>query len=167
MEWFDRDLQKKILTQLQAVYPNTLPQRKIAEEANVDLDKLDRNIKYLIEHKLIQINIAHHEDQDNSNSLGVTGAFPAITASGIDFLAQDGGLSAILNTVTIKLHNDTLQTILKDKIDQATISEAEKSKLKSSINTMKEAALIKITELAIEEIPVRTILSFLQKAISP
>ena len=43
---------------------------------------------------------------------------------------DDGGLSAILGVVTVKLHSDTIQALLNTKIDQADIPPEEKSKLK-------------------------------------
>ena len=46
---------------------------------------------------------------------------------GIDFLTDDGGLSAILGVVTVKLHSDTIQALIAAKIDQAEISDSEKA----------------------------------------
>ena len=45
-----------------------------------------------------------------------------ITAKGIDFLEDDGGLSAILGVVTVKLHADTLREMLAKKIDASSAS---------------------------------------------
>lgn len=87
-----------------------------------------------------------------------------ITSQGIDFLAHDGGLSSILGVVTIKLHNDTLQALLTDRIDQAEISDAEKSSLKNALSTIKEAGLAKITEMAIENAPWASLLTAITKA---
>ena len=63
--------------------------------------------------------------------------------------------------VTIKLHSDTIRELLEAKIDAANISEDEKNSFKESIKTIKDAALEKLTEKAIEEIPWITLASFL------
>lgn len=63
--------------------------------------------------------------------------------------------------VTIKLHSDTIRELLEAKIDAANISEDEKNSFKESIKTIKDAALEKLTEKAIEEIPWIMLASFL------
>ena len=88
-----------------------------------------------------------------------------ITAKGIDFIVNDGGLSSILGVVTVKLHNDTLQALLTDRIDQAEISDAEKSSLKNALSTIKEAGLAKITEMAIENAPWTSLCTAITKAV--
>ncbi len=65
----------------------------------------------------------------------------SITAAGLDFLADDGGLSAILGVVTVRLHADTIRDLISAKIDAAAISVEEKSKLKKGLETLAEAAL--------------------------
>lgn len=52
-----------------------------------------------------------------------------ITAKGIDFLADDGGLSAILGVVTIKFHDDAIRQLVEAKILQSDAPEAEKQGL--------------------------------------
>jgi hypothetical protein len=81
----DRNAQRKTLEALKAAYPQRVDSRGL----NVGLEprELSANLVYLEEHGLIEANW--------------TGNFAAgyvkITARGIDFLAGDGGLSAILD----------------------------------------------------------------------
>lgn len=90
-----------------------------------------------------------------------------INNKGIDSLQDDGGLSAAINhgTVTVKFHSDTIQQLLSTKIDKAEIPETEKSELKSAISIIKNAALTKITEVAIENAPVAVMLAAIKQTI--
>src|SRR5690606_4411194 len=51
-----------------------------------------------------------------------------ITAKGLDFLADDGGLSATLGVVTIRLHDDQVRLILAARIQESDAPVAEKRK---------------------------------------
>ena len=84
----DREFQRELLTTLAKSYPN-----------RVDLaptPKQSRNLVYLAEHGLV----------DNTQTKPLGGGIDvhasAITAKGLDFLANDGGLSAILGVVEVK-----------------------------------------------------------------
>lgn len=46
----------------------------------------------------------------------------------MDFLADDGGLSAILGTVTIKLHDDTLKELMESRIANSELGARDKSR---------------------------------------
>ncbi|WP_274571565.1 hypothetical protein [Neisseria leonii] len=89
------------------------------------------------------------------------------TAKAFDFLANDGGLSAILGVVTVKLHSDTIQALVAAKIDQAEISDTEKSRLKTELGKIKDTALSTLTENIINAIPAAQLISVLKSAISP
>lgn len=88
-----------------------------------------------------------------------------ITSKGIDFLIQDGGLSAILGIVTVKLHSETIQLLIEAKIDESPLPPEEKSNLKSMLSTIKDSALSKITENAIDQLPVPALIAALKEAI--
>ena len=57
-------------------------------------------------------------------------SLPKITAKGVDFIRDDGGLSAILSVQTVKLHEDTLKELLSIAIQQAKLPEPEKESIK-------------------------------------
>lgn len=59
-----------------------------------------------------------------------------ITAKGLDFLADDGGLSAILGTITVKLHEDTLRAILEDAVEKSAEPPGVKKKLLEQIKSL-------------------------------
>ena len=54
---------------------------------------------------------------------------PKITEKGLDFLKDDGGLTAILGIVTVRFEADTIRTILQIKVNQSDLSPADKQKL--------------------------------------
>ena len=68
------------------------------------------------------------------------------TEKAFDFLADDGGLSTILGTITIKLHSDTIQELLAAKIG--------------------DAALAKLAEKAIDAIPAAAAVAAIQSIIN-
>ena len=44
---------------------------------------------------------------------------PGITAKGLDFLEDDGGLSAILGAITVKLDPDDLRALIAARIEES------------------------------------------------
>ena len=167
MDWLDRNLQHEILKELNNIYPDSKTYEywidaTIAQvtgvietvgEAELYIAKRSANLRYLAEHGLVVCN-------DKNLSATVK-----ITAKGIDFLSDDGGLSAILGVVTVKLHSDTIQALIAAKIDQAEISDSEKSWLKKELGKIKDTALSTFTENAINAIPAATLVTLLKSAI--
>ena len=66
---------------------------------------------------------------------------PPSRLPGLDFLADDGGLSAILGVVTVKLHADTIRDLISAKIEEAAIPPEHKSALKKGLASLSEKAL--------------------------
>jgi hypothetical protein len=59
----------------------------------------------------------------------------------LDFLADDGGLSAILGVVTVRLDATTIRDLIAAKVDAAAIPIEEKSVLKRNLAALSETAL--------------------------
>lgn len=184
--WFDRQLQRDILLYLKHFYPDSLQDRTIAKAIfptytftfksrvfenigyNIPCNltsedskflQIQSNIYYLYESGLI--NLKNHGD-NHSKYFSCQ-----INSVGIDFLEDDGGLSAILNVITVKLHADTIKALVIAKIEaDNNLSNEEKSKFKEALNTISETALTTMTEKAIEAIPVAALLAVLQTFIS-
>ena len=164
MDWLDRNLQREFLSELYKVYPDSITYDYYinaaiaqttgvieAEEDALFVLKQSANLQYLAEHGLVVF----------GDKTFIT-ATVKITAKGIDFLMDDGGLSAILGVVTVKLHSDTIQALLNTKIDQADIPPEEKSKLKVILSKMGDVALAKLTEKAIDAVTSPQIINLLQ-----
>lgn len=123
----DRDVQKKVLTALAHQYPAYVDSRKL--EICTDEEFL-ANIHYLKEHGLADYS-ARGVDTNGRR------AYAAVaTAKGIDFLADDGGLGAILGVVTIRLHDDTLKAIVASKIEDSALPTEEKNRLTEQLKDL-------------------------------
>lgn len=126
----DRYLQKQVLEKLAKQYPGVwyLSDEDWRFVATIGEVKLHANMMYLHGHGLIDYK---YEYRPQSERLGRS----SITVKGLDFLEQDGGLSAILGTVTVKLHADTIRDMLEAKIMSSQLPSEEK---KHFIDTLKE-----------------------------
>ena len=87
---------------------------------------------YLADHGLIEVKPSSNERP-----------WPAckITAAGIDYLEDDGGLGAILGVVTIKFHEDTIRALLLDKVAEAPGEPSMKATLTDAIRKLPAEAL--------------------------
>ena len=115
----DRTLQLNLLLQIADQYPGPLLQ-------GMGLDFKDpatvRNLIYLEEHGLLTLTKA--ELNEGGFAVGLARA----TAKGMDFLEQDGGLTAILGTVTVRLHDDTIKDLLQRTIQESALTPEEKQR---------------------------------------
>lgn len=131
----DRELQHQMLKQLADVYPRTIGCQQWTSD-NADASP---NLHYLFEHGLIA------GDYSKEMSGGKTFILAKITAAGIDFLADDGGLSAILGVVTVKLHDDTVRQLIAARIQDSDMAPEEKSGLLKSLKDLPGEALKHLT----------------------
>lgn len=147
MDKFDRQLQNDILTACMRAYPHSadfLYYLNTSVEACWDLSnteaqsKLHANLVYLAEHNLIKLN-ANPQDSPLHILENITA-----TAKGIDFLLDDGGLGAILDVQTVRLHNDTL-IALEDIIRVANIPEEQQKGLIAKLRDLPADALKHLT----------------------
>lgn len=136
----NRELQLEILKLLADAYPRYV----IANEIPGDKDEINIHLHYLIEHGLVNGTIV--------DLLSGERILPAavITASGLDFLADDGGLSAILGVVTVKLHEETIRQLLVDRVNRADLPAEQRSSLLQVIRKLPARALQIATEKLLE-----------------
>lgn len=118
-ELLDRAFQLHLLQVAAAGYPQLVP---LKDELAANERKTRVNVAYLEEHGLVK----GHYPGSHGRRVAPTGAL--ITAQGIDFLSNDGGLGAILGVVTVRLHEDTLKAIIASKVEQSELPAAEKRK---------------------------------------
>nr|HBY1218720.1 hypothetical protein [Klebsiella aerogenes] len=142
---YDRALQRAILQACVESYPDVpgilMFDDIVSKCANNDSDKLIANLQYLLEHGLILGGAYVQKD-----NLSILSAITA-TAKGIDFMLDDGGLSAILNVQTIKLHRDAV-VVLEDLIAISNMSDEQKEKAKSTLGEMPTEALKTVVQAA-------------------
>ena len=136
----NRELQRKLLEELTNFYPAKW--KSIVSEFDYEnKEEVTYNLYYLQEHRLVELLCSK---QIGCPIPPIVSA--GITAKGIDFLQDDGGLSAILGTVTVKLHADTIRDLIDAKIIESTaIPEQEKPALRKALKGMKEEGLKQLT----------------------
>jgi hypothetical protein len=107
----DRKLQREMLEEMREGYPQWV----CYAPAFDDEQRIAANLQYLSEHGLcesgVEIGGDGHLHFGNST----------IAAAGLDFLADDGGLSAILSVASVKLHSDTIRDLIAATIEAAPI----------------------------------------------
>lgn len=149
MNFLNRDVQRTILLGLAAQYPELCEPHDLGFEAD---DKAwFVNTAYLRELQLIE-----------GPRMGTFGGpdrmeLAKITARGLDFLQEDGGISAALATVTVRLDANTLRALIESRIAAADMPEPEKSKLmqwvrSAGAETMKEATQ-RLVQAALDQAP--------------
>lgn len=121
----DRNLQRVVLQALAELYPEPMGLTAVESrypESNLPggKERLQANLQYLAEHQLITLMPPRYLEDRRGMAV--------ITAHGLDFLADDGGLSAILGVVTIKLHDDQVRLMLASRIQESDAPEEEKRK---------------------------------------
>ena len=128
----DRDLQRRVLHALRDTYPNWPDIGSLPDHEN---PALSANLCYLDEHELIALQPAVGRNPWSRDS-------PVrITAKGLDFLEDDGGLSAILGTVTVKFAPDDLRALIAARVDSSPWPAAEKSRLRHALQSVPTKAL--------------------------
>jgi len=142
-EFLDRDLQRNLLNEYREAYPQSL---LTTLSGSQDDRQRMVNISYLIDHGLLQ-----GEGRVNSTGDRSSRWKAAITARGLDFLADDGGLSAILGVVTVRFHDETLRALLIDRLEADPEADAGvKAKLYESIKGLPAEGLKVVMQKALE-----------------
>lgn len=124
----DREIQLAMMRKMQIVYPSYYDFDTDYPDGHQDREKALKNLYYLRAHKLVEaksIIISEYLDGDMVLNFGAS----TLTHDGMDFLADDGGLSAILGVVTVRFEADTIRAILQLKVDQSDLSPVDKQRL--------------------------------------
>lgn len=150
----DRDLQRKILERLAAAYPHGLSSAEYDQlTEGVEEVVFDANLYYLTQHELIDDCLRFAASGEIMINLGQM----TCTAKGMDFLADDGGLGAILGTVTVKLHEDTLRQLIEAKVQSSNLPEEQKNgilkALREAPGETTKQLITKLVDLGMENVP--------------
>jgi hypothetical protein len=137
----DRSKQLAVLQALAQIYPRYTTEVFGGEPSEDDL----ANLWYLKEQGLVEGSL--------SLTLGQAVIFQGakITAQGLDFLADDGGISAILGTVTVRLHADSIKELLLAKVESSSAPAEKKSWLKKQLDTASSETIKKIVGTVLDE----------------
>ena len=148
----NRELQRRFLVEMTECFPNHISNEFLsAIAAEYDEDEIDGNLMYLQMHGLITLDVSHYLGGGRSVRI----KYP--TQKAFDFLAEDGGFSAILNVVTVNLHADTVRDLLAVKVASTDAPEAEKQTLLQKIKELPAEALshlsIRLLDYAVDQTP--------------
>lgn len=158
MSLVNREFQRILLETLREEFPHymervtlgrNIKKHQRVNEATYDskTDKIfEFNFYYLIEHGLIK----QHNFQDDELEDYYQPKY-RITPKGIDFLENDGGISAILNTVTVKFDVNNVRELVEAGLLKANVSEERKSVLKEALRKAPGIIFQKITDKLLEK----------------
>jgi hypothetical protein len=144
----DRTMQYEILTQLSDIYPSDFMVNDLTLSVKEDLQS---NLFYLSEHNLIEPVINRTGNNVNPTPTIITAK---ITAKGLDFLEADGGISAILSTITVKFDAENIRSLIHDKIMSSELPPEKKmtlvKKLKEFSGEVLKTVALKLIEQGLE-----------------
>ncbi len=140
-QYLDREAQLGILTRLAGVYPQS---PRVDETFNARSPQFLVNLYYLSEHGLVEGDWINAPDGSK-----IAHRFK-ITAKGLDFLQDDGGLSAILGTITVRLHDDTIRALLIERIEKSDADPDTKGSIIAAIKALPAEGLRKLAEKALD-----------------
>ncbi|MBB3192068.1 hypothetical protein [Halomonas cerina] len=145
--FLDREKQRALLIDLRRHYPGFASRAEFIPNWVTD-DGVDqgyaKNLHYLEEHDLVELKT--HTSLDSRNAVPKI-VQARITSKGLDFLEDDGGLSAILGTVTVRLHADTIRDLIETKIAESEdVPEEDKPGLIAALKEMREEGLKQLTQ---------------------
>lgn len=139
----DRQVQRSILITLAERFPFEVDINTVSKAWHEDQSIVFANLCYLREHDLIEFDARWDEGEQDFFVLRL-----GASHKGLDFLMDDGGLSAILNVVTVKLHDETIQALLSAKVDASDLPTEQKQSLLSQIRELRgEAAKHLVTKI--------------------
>jgi hypothetical protein len=141
MELINRQRQREMLEALGSAYPEAI----FGDGLDVlgPYNEVSANLAYLAEHGLVRTEV-----QTLLSGRQLLAA--SITAAGIDFLADDGGLTAVLGVVTVKFHEDAIKALLLHRIEEAPGDPTVKSALSSQITALPAEGLKHLTTKALD-----------------
>jgi hypothetical protein len=73
-----------------------------------------------------------------------------ITAKGLDFLEEDGGLWEAYRVVPIRFEAETLRSLISTKVDKSSLPANEKTKIRHKLNELGSDALKKVVEKGLD-----------------
>jgi len=148
MTVLNRELQHQILSKLAEIYPDGLYDlhKEMEDGAAEEPSRpLLATVQYLDSHELVSSGYVLTEltGLERWDSMGRT----TITAKGLDFLADDGGLSAILGTVTVRIDAAQFTELLANKVEQLpNINHDERSTIASELRKLPAKSAEKVIE---------------------
>jgi len=143
-EKIDKEIYVAMLEQLEAADPEPIDDAGDFDIECTDMNVRLSNLKYLKGHGLIR-----YKECSTIDGFDVVNI--QITEKGQDYLREDGGLSAELNVVVIKLHADTIKSLIADKIKHAEIPPEQKQKYLDQLQQLPAESTKHLVNTLVEE----------------
>ncbi|WP_412550520.1 hypothetical protein [Shimia sp. MIT910701] len=143
-ELLNRGYQREILETLASAYPADVDIE--AEWPEQEDNSLKVNLYYLDEHGLTQNQVDRTKDEPWPLPRACK-----ITAAGLDFLEKDGGLGAILNTVTVRFEEEQFRSLIVTLVGHSELHDEEKETIIGKLKELPGHALNKIGDAVIAE----------------
>jgi len=140
---FDRELQHNVLRALAEVYPDSLLVSSLPGFSNDR--KFMGTLFYLQEHGLIAGGDIREPGQCRSM------VDTQITKSGLDFLADDGGLQAMLGRFRVKFDSTELVTLVGDSLQKGDVSDSRRKDILASLESLKPEDLKSVIKKLLAE----------------
>lgn len=154
MPLLDRAREREILQMLAKFYPNKGSGRHIAEHLSHPISNASPEFvaeaTYLAEHGLVTFQAVRMQSDPTAPFKQVIDSL-VITAKGMDFLQDDGGLSTILGVVTVRLHDDTIKALLIAKVSASDGDRGAKDQLIAAIKSLPAEATKSIAMRLMEQ----------------
>lgn len=147
----DRSYQNEVLSFLLRDYPeyeNT--DEYCSGLLTTDELKYYANLMYLEMHGLIEDG-PKMQYSIGGNAFRLESTTPRITEKGIDFILDDGGLGAILNVQTVKLHQDTIKDLLLLAVQASSADEDKKASFTEQIKSLSSESLKTLLNKLVEK----------------
>jgi hypothetical protein len=157
--------QREILALLNQAYPAPVFRPALKETLpSTDDHQLAALVQHL--HELGYVEARIHIS--NSLPQRATLLNAVITARGRDYLKEDGGLTAVRDTLTIRLHADTIRDLIVAQIERSELEGSAKQKLIEQVKSLPakglEGVVGKLAEEGLARLP--NAIQWLQTAIS-
>ena len=135
----DRGLQLEVLRFCRDAYPANV---QLVDSPFWEHPDIHANLIYLLELELISGTLVN-------GSVEIWN--PGITAAGLDFLEDDGGVSAMLRTITVKIDRDDLRSLIAARVEAEDLPPDEKSRLSHAMRSLPEQTLRELTARLVNE----------------
>lgn len=142
MSALDRSFQNELLQRMSKAYPAAVD--FLGQNGERTYNEIIATLSYLDEHRLAVLRLNHCLDGSPSEFTG------RITAKGLDFLADDGGLGAILDVVTVKLHHETVRDLLVARVEESTADPSVKARTISMLKDLPATTMQRLAQQAID-----------------
>lgn len=126
-----------------------------------------RHFIYLVDHGFVKNALGGLPYRIDREGKFYTAAPMTLTKEGIDFLLENGGLTAKKNTITVRFEVDTIKQLIEAKIEASNISEKEKNSLKAHLKSLPkkilEGEMLSLLQMGLHQIPIHDIMLWLPK----